>query len=186
VKQSSLSALVTRSPQRLLEQLFRKAKSQSLAYELSTPQAAPPDILSFPPPSPVVADVKHEHAASLHCRDTFLQVVACTLQPLLLAAAASTFTSQFCHVVANNLSSPSSLFPTPTSSFSSTAAGVTATLSDAGAAHAPHSFLMSASVRLLFAEHSATCAGARSKLCSAWAVAAAPLLLSQVHSAFDM
>jgi hypothetical protein len=45
---------------------------------------------------------------------------------------------------------------------------------------------MSANVRVLIAEHSAFCAEARSKLCSAWAVAAVPLLLSQVRAALDI
>jgi hypothetical protein len=172
--------LVTRTHQRLLEQLFRRAKSQSLAYELSAPQAAPPDSLSCPPPSPVVSDVKHHCAASRHTSLTSpLQVVACTLQPLLLAAAASTFASQFCHVVARSLSSPPSLVSSG-SNTTFTVTGPTLAHSDAATALIPSSFLMSASVHVLIAEHSATCAEARIKLCSAWAVAAAPLLLSQV------
>jgi hypothetical protein len=40
---------------------------------------------------------------------------------------------------------------------------------------------MSPAVRLLITEHSSACAAARRALCSAWAVAAVPLLLSQVH-----
>jgi hypothetical protein len=43
--------------QRVIDHLFRKAIGFSLECEMSSPQAAPCDVLACPPPSPVVADV---------------------------------------------------------------------------------------------------------------------------------
>ncbi len=98
-------------------------------------------------------------------------MVACTLQPLLLAAAASIFAAQFQHVVCRSLFSSSS---SPVASMSQP--------SDACDA-LPHNFSshVPAAARLLIAEHCATCNQANYKLCKAWAVAAVPLLLSQVN-----
>ncbi len=45
------------SSQRVIDQMFRKAIGFSLECEISSPQAAPCDVLACPPPSPVVADV---------------------------------------------------------------------------------------------------------------------------------
>lgn len=43
--------------QRVIEHLFRKAVAFSLECEISSPQAAPSDLLACSPPSPIVADV---------------------------------------------------------------------------------------------------------------------------------
>jgi hypothetical protein len=79
----------------------------------------------------------------------------------MLAAAASIFASQLLHIIDGNLLSP----PIPTIPSS--------------AASSPR---VPASARLL-AELSATCSHAKRKLCKAWAVTAAPMLLSQVSLA---
>jgi hypothetical protein len=99
-----------------------------------------------------------------------VQVVACTVQPLLLAAAASIFAAQFQHVVCRSLFSSSS---SPVASMSHSSDTCDALLSNISS-HVP------AGARLLIAEHCATCNQANYKLCKAWAVAAVPLLLSQV------
>jgi hypothetical protein len=94
-----------------------------------------------------------------------MQVISCTLQSLLLAAAASNFAAKYHHVVARSFGA----------SF-----GLVFMHSDASADHHLPLSHMSASARLLISEQTMMCAAASQTLCQAWAVAAVPLLLSQV------
>jgi hypothetical protein len=82
------------------------------------------------------------------------------MPPLLLAAAASVFAVQFPHMVARALAPASD------------ACDAQPSLSSF---HAP------SSARVLIAQHCTTCSEAGRRLCRAWAVSAAPLLLSQVR-----
>jgi hypothetical protein len=57
-------------PQRVLDLLFRKATALSLECEICGLQPAAPDVLSCPPPAPVVADVRsnaRRSACALAC-----------------------------------------------------------------------------------------------------------------------